>query len=165
MYYQCHVIEPLTWCTRPWWGCSDTQCSAWPPAWCCSCTPGSPSSLGCWQPIRGQYSGHVTSIDQWKVSIKVIWSLLTNQRPVFRSHDLYWLIRDQYLPAWGGAVTGHPWAQSWAQGRERRAFRRKRTYICHMSSTLRSAQIYISESTVQYKQKRFLAAKTQLNKS
>ena len=32
-------------------------------------------------PIRDQYSGRVTSIDQSEVSIQVTWSVLTNQRP------------------------------------------------------------------------------------
>ena len=34
-----------------------------------------------WQPIRGQYSGHVICIDQSEASIQVTWSALTNQRP------------------------------------------------------------------------------------
>ncbi len=29
-------------------------------------------------PMTGQYSGHVTSIDQWQVSIQVTWPVLTN---------------------------------------------------------------------------------------
>ena len=34
------------------------------------------------QPIRGQYPGHVITLDQWEASIRVTWSLLTNERPV-----------------------------------------------------------------------------------
>ena len=40
------------------------------------------TGVGGKRPIRGQYSGHVTCIDQSEASIQV----LTNQRPVFR----YW---------------------------------------------------------------------------
>ncbi len=36
-----------------------------------------------YQPIRGQYSGHVISIDQSQASIQVTWLLVTNHRPVF----------------------------------------------------------------------------------
>ena len=36
----------------------------------------------CW-PIRGQYLGHVTSVDQSGPSIQVTWPVLTNQGPVF----------------------------------------------------------------------------------
>ena len=47
-------------------------------------------------PIRGQYWGHMTIIDQSEASIEVTWPLLTNQRPVLRSHDQYLSMRDQY---------------------------------------------------------------------
>ena len=90
-------------------------------------------------PIRGQYSGHMTSIDQWQpsihlnssaavgaypraeqggsaslairlslllpednnqseISIQFTCLILTNERPVFESRDLYWPIRGQYSP-------------------------------------------------------------------
>ncbi len=35
-------------------------------------------------------------LSQSEISIQVTWSVLTNQRSVFRSRDLYWPIRDQY---------------------------------------------------------------------
>ena len=39
-------------------------------------------------PIRCQYSGHMTFLDQSEVSIKVTLRIPTNQRSVFRSRDL-----------------------------------------------------------------------------
>ena len=71
-------------------------------------------------PIRGQYPGHLTPLDQSEASTQVTWSLLTNirgqypshvitldqskaswplstnQRPVPKSHDCFWPIRVQY---------------------------------------------------------------------
>ena len=47
-------------------------------------------------PIRGQYSGHVISINQSGSSIQVTRQVLTNYRSVIRSRDQYWPIRDQY---------------------------------------------------------------------
>ena len=40
------------------------------------------------------------SVDQSEASIHVTWSLLTNQRPVRKSHDLSWPIRGQCF-TWG----------------------------------------------------------------
>ena len=48
------------------------------------------------KPIRGQYSGHMKSNGQSDASIHVTWSVLTNQRPVFRSRYQYWPIRGRY---------------------------------------------------------------------
>ena len=56
-------------------------------------------------PISTQYSGHVICIDQSQASTQVMWPVLTNHRPVFRSRDQYWPVlmsRDQYWP-----MTGH----------------------------------------------------------
>ena len=47
-------------------------------------------------PIRDQYLGHVISIVQSERSIQVMWQVLSNQRPVFKSCDKYCPIRDQY---------------------------------------------------------------------
>ena len=44
------------------------------------------------QPIRGQYSGHVVSLDQLEASVQVKWSVLTNKKPVFLCQP----IRGQY---------------------------------------------------------------------
>ena len=44
-------------------------------------------------PIKGQYPGHVISLDQSEASVQVTWSVWTNQRSVSRS-------RDQSAPMW-----------------------------------------------------------------
>ena len=48
------------------------------------------------RPIRGQYPGHVITLDQSEASIQVAWSLSTNQRLVSRSRDHSRPIRGQY---------------------------------------------------------------------
>ena len=61
------------------WGWPYRICPARPSQW----TP-PPCKHYC--PIRDQYSGHVTSIDQSEASIQVTWPVLTNQSPVFITH-------------------------------------------------------------------------------
>merc|ERR1711894_185149 len=48
------------------------------------------------RPIRGQYSGHMMYLDQSEDSIQVTLCISTNQRTVFRSHDVSRPIRGQY---------------------------------------------------------------------
>ena len=58
------------------------------------------------QPIRGNNVVHVILLDQSEASIQVMWPVLTNQRPVFRSCDLYRPIRARYHLD-DALVTGH----------------------------------------------------------
>ena len=55
------------------------------------------------------HSGRVTSIDQSEASIQVIRQVLTNQRPVIRSRDQYWPIRDQCFSWLSPRPASSPW--------------------------------------------------------
>ena len=47
-------------------------------------------------PIRGQYQGHVITLDWFEASIPVTWSLSTNQTPVSRDSGFSGQIRGMY---------------------------------------------------------------------
>ena len=91
-------------CSRPR-SPSSSWARATPPSPCTQpASPDAPSpapAMRRYWPMRAQYSDHVTWIDQWRVSIQVTWSVLTNHRLVFRSRELKICLTDLQRPSLG----------------------------------------------------------------